>query len=349
MQKDVQYCMSSFLQFRTVADTQKTFSNQLLPKQLNPIKNRLPVKNSRELHDALQASVAKATKDGRAALALSGGIDSAILAKFMPKGSVAYTFKCVVPGLPVVDETPFAAAYAAECGLEHRVVEVYWEDFDRYLPSLMLKKGAPTHSIEVQIHKAALQAKNDGFERFIFGESADALYGGQDQLFSREWTTEQFSERYSYVKPEQILVNPLALSDVYIRYSKHGYIDIIRFMSEFFFTESLASYQNACDVAGIKLLAPYTKTIPPQLDLNRIRAGEPKYLVREVFTGLYSNAEIPKKTPMPRPMNEWLQAWQGPIRPEFISGCVNGLNGDQKWLVYCLEKFLDLLESNGLS
>lgn len=349
MQKDVQYCMSSFLQFRTVADTQKTFSHKLLPKHWDPISDRQPVKNSKELHDVLKASIVKATKDGRAALALSGGIDSAILAKFMPKGSVAYTFKCVVPGVSVVDETPFAAAYAAACGLEHRVIEIYWEDFDRYLPSLMLKKGAPIHSIEVQIYKAALQAKNDGFEMLIFGESADVLYGGLDQLFSREWTTAEFAERYSHVNPKQILIDPITIFDVFTEYSSHGCIDIVRFMAEFFYKEGLASYLNACDAAGVKFCAPYAKTIPPQLDLNRIRTGNPKYLVREVFLGLYPNAEIPKKTPMPRPMNEWLQEWRGPTRPEFIPGCVNGLSGDQKWLVYCLERFLDLLEREGLN
>jgi asparagine synthetase B (glutamine-hydrolysing) len=348
MQKDVQYCMSSFLQFRTVADTQKTFSNKLLPKHCDPISHRQPVENSKELHDALQASITKATKDGRAALALSGGIDSAILAKFMPKGSIAYTFKCVVPGISVVDESPFAATYAAQCGLEHRVIEIYWEDFDRYLSSLMLKKGAPIHSIEVQIHKAALKAKDDGFEKLIFGEAADCLYGGQDQLFSQEWKTEEFAERYSFVKPDQVLVNPLEISQVFTRYSRCGYIDIIRFMAQFFYSESVASYQNACDAAGVTFLSPYAKTIPPQLDLDRIRSGDPKYLVREVFLDLYPNVEIPKKTPMPRPMNEWLQSWQGPIRSEFISGCVHGLTGDQRWLVYSLEKFLDLLESQGL-
>lgn len=348
MVKDIQYCMNSFLQFRTVVDREKTFSNKLIPRRWEPITNRQPVKDSGELHDFLETSTKSASKGGRAALALSGGIDSAILAKFMPKGSVAYTFKCVVPGISVVDETPFAAAYAAECGLEHRVIEVYWEDFDLYLPALMRRKGAPIHSIEVQIHKAAIQAKNDGFETLIFGESADCLYGGQDQLFSRKWKTEEFANRYSYVNPEQILRDPIKISDVYMHYSKQGCIDIVRFMAEFFYADAMASYQNSCSAAGIEFFSPYAKSIPPKLDLNRIRAGEPKYLVREVFLSLYPNAEIPKKTPMPRPMNEWLQTWGGPTRPEFISGCVNGLSGDQKWLVYCLEKFLDLLQAEGL-
>ena len=109
---------------------------------------------------------------------MSGGIDSAIIAKYMPKGSTAYTFKCVVPGTEVTDESAQAAKYAKECGLKHKVIEIYWEDFVRFAPELMKHKGAPIHSIEVQIYKAALKAKEEGFERLIFGESSDVSYGG---------------------------------------------------------------------------------------------------------------------------------------------------------------------------
>ena len=80
------------------------------------------------------------------------------------------------------------------------------------------------------------------------------------------------------------------------------------------------------------------------LDYQRVRCGENKYLVREIFERLYSNFIVPKKLPMPRPMNEWMQNWKGPQREEFISGCTKNMTGDQKWLLYCLEKFLNLIE-----
>lgn len=62
------------------------------------------------------------------ALELSGGIDLAILMKCMPKDAIAYTFKCIVPDKEVVDDTTVAIKYAQECGLKHRIVEIWWED-----------------------------------------------------------------------------------------------------------------------------------------------------------------------------------------------------------------------------
>ena len=61
------------------------------------------------------------------------------------------------------------------------------EGFEKHSDMLMLQKGAPLHLIEVQIHKVALQAKRDGIETMIFGEAADAVYGGQSNILSRDW------------------------------------------------------------------------------------------------------------------------------------------------------------------
>ena len=164
---DKNYCMSSFLMYRTIIDKSITFADALIPQPDVEIENRIPIRNSEELERALRKNIEEATADGKAALALSGGIDSAILAKFMPKGSVAYTFRCNVPGIQVTDETLAAAKYAQECGIEHRIVEIYWDDFANFAPALIKQKGAPIHSIEVQIYKAALQAKKMGLQNLF--------------------------------------------------------------------------------------------------------------------------------------------------------------------------------------
>lgn len=201
MTVDREYCMSAFLTYRTIHNPEFTFADWLLPRHfdLPSIEERLPVRDSETLKNELRRATQEAAKDGKAALALSGGIDSAILAKFMPRGSVAYTFRCVVPGIQVTDESATAARYAEECGLEHRIIDISWEDVQRLSPALMKRRGAPIHSIEVQICKAAMQAKADGFERLIFGESADANYGGHDGLLSKDWLAGDFIERYTYV------------------------------------------------------------------------------------------------------------------------------------------------------
>lgn len=347
MQEDKLYCMSSFLMLRKIADRNKTFKLGLIPKFFEPNYCRKSVKNSFDLETILREQIENDTKDGSAALALSGGIDSAILAKFMPKGSVAYTFQCRVPGVSVVDEVPQAALYAKECGLEHRVIEIEWEDFLKYTPTLMKEKNAPIHSIEVQIYKAACKAKEDGFNTLIFGESADANYGGHDGLMAKDWTVEEFIRRYSYLKPEKILTNGYTIEEPFFKYAIDGKIDAHEFMRNEYYLESMGSYQNACDLAKINLSAPYSHSyMTDKLDYAKIRSGNSKYLVREVFKRLYPGWSIPKKIPMPRPMNEWLKDWSGPKRKEFISQCTDDLTGDQKWLIWTLESFLNILDQD---
>ena len=83
--------------YRTIADINKTFDGvQILDLNNDNSGKRIPVSDSYDLENHLRNSL-DPLQDKKIALALSGGIDSAILAKFMPEGSVAYTFKCIVP------------------------------------------------------------------------------------------------------------------------------------------------------------------------------------------------------------------------------------------------------------
>lgn len=342
---DKKYCMSSFLMYRTIADDTKCFKEGWKPNLFHVDFDKKPIHTSFELEAALKEQMEDWTADGRAALALSGGIDSAILAKYMPKGSQAYTFQCVVPGMDVVNEVPQARRYAKECGLRHKVIDIYWEDMEQYTPVLMRHKGCPIHSIEVQIYKAALQAKKDGFERLIFGESSDVNYGGLSNLLSKDWTYGEFVDRFSYVKPYYVLKDGCLIEEPYKRFEVNGYIDVHELLRKFEIVQSMGSYTNACQTAGIAMETPYVHTeMAEPLDYARVRSGENKYLVRELFNRLYEGFSIPDKLPMPRAVNEWLADWEGPKREEFYPNCVEPLTGDQKWLVYALEKFLDMLD-----
>ena len=109
---DREYCMSAFLTYRTIAGSGRRFAADVPPREYPLPQERLPVKDAKTLLEALESATQEACKDGKAALALSGGMDSAILAKFMPRGATAYTFRCVVPGMQVTDESPVAARYA---------------------------------------------------------------------------------------------------------------------------------------------------------------------------------------------------------------------------------------------
>lgn len=338
--------MSSWLMFRTIVDNSKCFVERIKDFHVLPPKNRVPIHNAEELHDALRRGIEKFCGGKPVALALSGGIDSAILAKMMPKGSVAYTFRCVVPGIDVIDESPQAARYAAECGLEHRIVEIYWEDMVKMSKTLMRHKGSPCHSIEVQIYKACLQAHDDGFDKMIYGESADIVYGGMNGLLSKDRTVGDIIDRYSYVLPYKVLRDPMMITVPYTKWEKDGYVDVHRFLNDTMYEEAINSYEDACATAGVELFMPYSKTyLNAELDYDRIRSGDNKYIVREVYKRLYPGWDVPAKTPMPRPLNEWMRDWQGPIRQEFWPHCTVEMTGDQKWYVYALERFLEMIDN----
>ena len=89
------------------------------------------------------------------------------------------------------------------------------------------------------------------------------------------------------------------------------------------------------------MAVPYAHTILGHpLDLMRIRNGEGKYVVRELYQKLYPGHSVPAKTPLPRPMTEWLSQWQGPEHPALIKDYISELTGDQKWYVYALDQFM---------
>lgn len=343
---DKRYCASSYLMYRTIADDQKCFKAGWKPNLYQAsAKPKAQIYSSKDLQKALSEQIDKMTKDGKAALALSGGMDSAILARFMPEGSTVYTFQCIVPGMEVTNEVPQAKQYARACGLHHETIEIYWEDFLAYAPVLMRHKCAPIHSIEVQIYKAAMRAKEDGFERIIFGESADLNYAGLSDLMSKDRTVGEFVDRYCYVPPHHVLKEFEFITEPITRYEQNGYIETHEFCRGFFLREAMGSYTNACECAGIQLEAPYVHThLAAPLDYARVRAGENKYLIRELFHRLYPDFQLRPKLPMPRPTNEWLKNWEGPTREEFWPHCTDHMTGDQKWMVMALELFFDLMD-----
>lgn len=345
MKVDKSLGLSSYFMYRYGFDENISISDKY-PNHIEDISfKRTGVKNSHDLELALKNKVRQATSDGKAVLALSGGIDSAILAKFMPEGSVAYTFRCIVPGVKVTDETQRAAYYAESCNLEHRIIDITWKDIEKTLNPLMKHKGGPIHSIESQIYIASLKAKQDGFTKIIFGENADIIYGGMDGLLQKDWLFNEFVDRYTYLKPYHVLRNPKLPLEPYYEFEKDGHIDGHDFINKYFRQEALGTYNNACDTAGIEFVGPFSETVMDcPIDYSRIRSGETKYLIREVFNRLYDGMEVPEKIPMPRPVDEWFADWQGPTRPEFIPHCADNLSGDQKWMVWCAEKYLDLLD-----
>ncbi len=342
--EDKSYCMSSFLMYRYIADATKTFKESVEPYFFKANPNKFHIKSVEDVSDSIKQYIDEIiSAGGKIGLALSGGIDSAILAKYVPENTQTYTFRCVAPGS--LDETSIAKKYADICSLPNKVVEVTWDDYLTFSPVLMKHKGAPIHSIEPQIYKAALEARNDGVTHLLFGENADIIFGGMDGLLAKDWTFNEFVQRYSYLDPRKIHKGGQLILEPFEKYRKGDDIDFYGFICDYFYYEANNSYDNACSTAGVQYSTPFNRMkLDFILDYNRIRTGDTKYLLRELFNKLYPQLGQPVKIPMPRAVTQWLSDWEGPQRPEFVPHCADGLKGDQRWMIFILEMFLNLLD-----
>lgn len=346
MEEDKLFCCNAFLMYRFTVDETKTFRSDIKPRFFKADSEKYHINCVDDVANAIKSYIdGIVSQGGKIGLALSGGIDSAILAKFVPKDTMTYTFRCDAPG--TVDETAIAKKYAEICGLEHTIVDVSWQDYLESSKVLMAHKGAPIHSIEPQIYKAAKIAKENGVTHMLFGESADNIFGGLDGLLKKDWTFDEFVERYSYLNPTKILKEGKQWLEPFEKYRQGDKIDFYNFIIEFYYLESNGSYENACSAAGVEYASPFCRMkLDFTLDFERIRKGDTKYVLRELFNRLYPDLGQPVKIPMPRAVQQWLEGWNGPTRPEFLPNCIEGLKADQKWMVFILERFLNQIDDN---
>ena len=341
------FCMSSYLAFRYVEREDVDFYDGLTHRNFMPIPDsaRTPVRTSEEIGNLVKKQVEELRSNHKLGILLSGGMDSAIVASYMP-GCDAYTFR-FLGGEMQKDELARAEYYAKHYGLNLHYVDIDWNTVEAHLDACLKAKGAPVHSIEPQILQGALQAKADGVDMMMVGESSDLVFGGMDQLLSKDWTFDEFVARYTFLQPAVALKDPVEMTYLFERYRQDGgKIDFLRFMDDVFSIESSSSYLNAFGVAGLSYYDPYCRLkMADPLDLGRVRNGEPKYLIRGLMAMRYPEIPVPNKIPMPRPVDAYFKDWKGVSRPEFRTDIDYGrLTGNQKWQLYCLERFLNMHE-----
>lgn len=342
---DKGYCMSSFLALRYIADAEKIFSKGVEhePLQLRPDSEKLPCCTSDDIDRNIRAVMDRFDLS-HAALFLSGGIDSGILASYMPKGSKAYT---VHNESHLNDlEVERAARICEINSLEHIVIEVSWQDYQDVMDGIAMKTGYPVFGNTPQVYCLTEKAIADGNDFIVFGDDADLVFGGLDQLLSKDWEYDAFVKRVMYLDPKRVLKEPADLSGVFEQYriGMHR-VDFQKCIKEVVSTSTGIAYYNAFKCAGVNAVDPYTfLKMGVPLDLARIRSGESKYLLRELYKKKYPTLEIPEKIPMARPMDIWMKDWEGPMRDEFLPQCVCGLTGEQKFMIYSLERFLNRIE-----
>ena len=348
---DRNYCMSSFLTLRYVERDDVQFAEGLhhtldIPY---PEEKRVVVFTADDIAKAYKAFFDERQKTVKLGILLSGGVDSGCLAAFLKPGTDAYTFR-FLGGKYGQDDLRRAQLYAKKYKLKLHFVDIDFDVVKRNLVPLMKQKGAPVHSIEPQIMEAALQAKKDGVEQIVAADGSDLVFGGMDRMLSRDWDFDEWKKFYTFCDPTKVLKNPVSMDYLFERYRlPNNKIDYLRFIDEIFAHESSGSYCNAVITAKMKYIplfdpSAYVKMGEP-LDLKRIRSGESKYLIRELFRKCYPDIPVPEKIPMPRPVDEYFKDWSGPTRPEFINGLdMSQFTGNQKWLIFCLEEFLNMID-----
>lgn len=340
--------MSSFLSLRYVEDENKQFfeglHHQIYKQQ--PLERKVLVSDALDIDIALR-NVFRRISHEKLGMLLSGGMDSSVLASYMPEGADAYTFR-FLGGTYQSDELQRAEYYATYYHLNLHYVDIDWNTVEQSLDKVMAHKGAPVHSIEPQLYTAAIQAQKDGITMLVIGDAADYVFGGMDGLLSQNWSYDQFVKRIVYIDPAEVLKYPYDMGYLFERYRLgKSSIDFLRFYDEVVTDESYASYENAFKTAGIDFIDPYEllKMARP-LDLGRIRNGDTKYLIRDLFRMKYPETAVPIKQPMPRPVDAYFADWEGTKRKEFREDIdFRRFSGNQKWLLYCLERFLNIYDN----
>ncbi len=163
---DKKYCMSSYLAFRYIEKDNVDFYEEtkhynFVPPEEN---QRIYVSAAKEIDEEIALKF-REMKGQKLGLMLSGGMDSASLASYMPGGD-AYTFR-FLGGEFETQELKRAEYFADYYHLNLHYVDIDWDTVTQNLVPVMKAKGAPVHSIEPQLYQAALQAKRDGIQRLI--------------------------------------------------------------------------------------------------------------------------------------------------------------------------------------
>lgn len=342
---DFDFCASSFLALRHICETGINWKSGWEPIVIRSNReNSTSVFTAFQLDEILENSIRLSLSRHKVGIMLSGGMDSAILASYLPKGTKAYTLRSDVPGAE--NEVSAASKYAEINDLDLQIVSVSWEDYLGALPTLSRARRAPIHSIEPLILKTLKILKTDGLTAMICGENADCVFGGFDQLLTYNNDPIQFIERYQFLNPEAVLRRPVDVSFAFDRFIVNGVINTHSVMENLFADESLNSYINPCRCEGVDLIAPFSQLrMGNPLDINRVKNGDSKYLIRELYRIRYPGMEPPDKKPMPRAVGIWLLDWKGPKHSMFKEFDVNSFSSDQKWMLFALENFAHLIES----
>lgn len=95
-----------------------------------------------------------------------------------------YTFR-FLGGKFQKDELHRAEEFAKKNHMRLHYVDIDWSIVTDNIKPVMLSKGGPVHSIELQICQGTKQTKNDGVDLMIISDASDYIFGSMDKLLSK--------------------------------------------------------------------------------------------------------------------------------------------------------------------
>lgn len=278
---------------------------------------------------------------------ISSGIDSACIAKIIPENS--YAFYATYVERDTDPEIEIVKKYCEINKLKLIIVNVSWSDYNNHMDYLMSIKKNPIHPCEIPVYMCCIKARHLNVKLLMSGWGADTHFGGMDKLISNDWKLEEFKKRYEYcpriTKDNQILDN------TYSKYiNKDGTIDVQQFLTYNYHSMTIKSFFYIPELTGLIHLPLWGYLgINGNLDITRIRNGEPKYIIRETFELLYSNdaVSLTTKIPFTRPTDIYMEdhfydnEYIDILKDYIIKH--SHLTSQQKWMIYCLNRFIKIL------
>lgn len=161
------------------------------------IDNELQIDNDEILLDIKSAVESQSIADTGVGLALSGGIDSTLVAKFIPKNTKS--FSSVFFEDFAFDESTYIDTVANKYGLQNKKILYDEQYFEKNLSSVFYRRGGIRHPLTIAMEQIAQQVSSD-VKVLLTGAGADGLFLGHSRF-------QEIDNDSDIVNNEQYLTN----------------------------------------------------------------------------------------------------------------------------------------------
>ncbi|PWJ12944.1 asparagine synthase-related protein [Jannaschia seohaensis] len=306
-----------------------------------PSQKLTPVSTAQEMHDYIAQRMGALATQGKIGIMLSGGMDSVMLAKFLPEGSIAYTLDY---GEGQEQHSEFAeAAKAIPPGVTHKKLSVTREAYAEMARELTLLKREPLVPHDPAFGIGARVAREDGITHMVYGGGADPRFAGFAHFYkdpSYEGVRKAIIKQF--VAPWHVLKSPAPVDWVLGHFTVGNRVDVRGFLN-IVGTEGQA-VSDTLRACGLTPVAPLAEMVwTHEFDIAG-RGG--KYPLRDLFKLIYPGKSPNKKAPLPVPYGAWMKGYV-PARPEFRTDRLHWFGGKNLYQIYALELYMDLRDAHG--